>query len=133
MYSFGSKSAERLETIHPDLQIILVEGIKKINFTIIFGFRNQAEQDLAFRKKRSKVQWPNSKHNQSPSLAVDVAPWPLDWNDLSRFYYLAGIFMGIAHSKGIGLRFGGDWDMDGELTDNTFNDLGHFELTGSIK
>jgi len=25
-----------------------------------------------------------------PSDAVDVAPYPIDWNDKERFYYFAG-------------------------------------------
>ena len=39
-----------------------------------------------------------------------------------------GIAVGIAKRKGIKLRWGGDWDRDGELSDNRFNDLGHLEI-----
>ena len=69
-----------------------------------------------------------SKHNQEPSLAVDVAPWPIDWNDSHRFYHFAGFVLGIAAALNIRLRWGGDWDSDFDLRDQTFFDLPHFEL-----
>ena len=43
--------------------------------------------------------------------------------------YFAGMVMGIAKAKGIGLRWGGDWDQDTEVKDNGFDDMPHLELT----
>jgi len=63
-----------------------------------------------------------------PSLAVDVAPYPIDWNDRERFCYFAGYVKGIAKSLGTELRWGGDWDRDTQVKDNNFDDLPHFEL-----
>lgn len=76
----------------------------------------------------SKVRFPNSRHNVNPSLAVDVAPWPIDWMDTERFIYFGGYVKGIAAQLGIPIRWGGDWDGDFELKDNLFNDYGHFEI-----
>ena len=42
--------------------------------------------------------------------------------------YFAGMVMGIAKAKGIGLRWGGDWNQNTELKDNGFDDLPHFEI-----
>ena len=64
----------------------------------------------------------------NPSKAVDAYPYPVDFNDLNRMRYFAGIVMGIAAVKGIKLRWGGDWNQDTQLSDNKFNDLPHFEL-----
>jgi len=98
--------------------------------------------------KRTKVK--HSKHNESPSKAVDSAPWfpdrkipwpqtPKDWNDpvqrnkyvkdLNQFYHYAGFVEGMAASMGYSdrLRWGGDWDRDHDISDQTFNDLVHFE------
>jgi len=36
--------------------------------------------------------------------------------------------MGVASQMGIKIRWGGDWDSDGSVCDNKFNDLVHFEL-----
>ena len=44
--------------------------------------------------------------------------------------YFAGVVKGIASQMGIGIRWGGDWDMDTEVKDNRFDDLVHFELYG---
>lgn len=128
MYSFGQRSQERLATCHKDLQDIMNTAIKLIDFTVLWGHRGEQDQNKAFNAGRSKTTWPNSKHNQKPSMAIDIAPWPIDWHNKYRFYYMAGIVMGIAKEKGIDLRYGGDWDRDGELVDNSFDDLGHFEL-----
>ena len=72
--------------------------------------------------------YPNSKHNKLPSKAVDVAPYPIDWNDPDRFYHFAGYVRGIAEGMGIKIRWGGDWNGNFDLKDQNFYDLPHFEL-----
>jgi len=67
-------------------------------------------------------------HNHHPSLAVDVAPYPIDWENTNRFFYLAGLVEGIAAMMGVKVRFGGDWDSDKDFSDQKFNDLVHFEI-----
>jgi len=62
-----------------------------------------------------------------PAVAI-VCPYPIDWTDTDRFYYFAGHVMAVAAFLGVNLRYGGDWDGDKDLKDNTFNDLCHFEL-----
>lgn len=103
-----------------------------IDCTILCGVRWQPQQDEAFRTGLSKVKWPHSMHNPQPgqarSRAVDAAPYPINWNDRERFVYFAGIVQGVAHQQGLRLRWGGDWDGDNELWDQTFMDLSHFEL-----
>lgn len=128
MYRFGRASRERLSTCHSSLQEIFNEVIKIIDCSILVGHRGQEEQTQAFISKKSKLAWPNSKHNKTPSLAVDVAPYPIDWNDRGRFYFFAGVVKGVAASKGIKIRWGGDWDGDNDFKDQTFDDLVHFEL-----
>ncbi len=133
MPSFSQRSLERLATCDPRLQEILTKAIEIYDFTILQGHRSKEEQDKAFAEGRSKVKWPNSKHNTYPSKAVDIAPWfseqpHIRWDDRESFVYLAGIIKGIAHSLGYTIRWGGDWDRDNDLKDQTFNDLPHFEL-----
>ena len=128
MYKFGKSSEERLKTCHPRIQEILYEAIQIVDFSVLCGHRNQADQDDVFHKGMSKVKFPNSKHNSLPSLAVDVAPYPIDWNNLDRFTHLIGIIRGIAHARRIKIRCGIDWDSDGDITDHSFMDYPHFEL-----
>jgi peptidoglycan L-alanyl-D-glutamate endopeptidase CwlK len=128
MPQFSSQSLERLRTCHTSLQKVFNEVIKHVDCTILCGYRSEAEQQEAFRTGKSKVVFPNSKHNTNPSLAIDACPYPVDWNDTKRFYYFAGLVMGIAKNLGIELRYGGDWDSDFDLKDQNFFDLPHFEM-----
>jgi len=63
-----------------------------------------------------------------PSLAVDAAPYPIDWNDRDRWMRFSGFVLGVARAYGVTLRWGGDWDRDWDVADNRFNDWPHFEI-----
>lgn len=149
MPSFGETSTRRLEELDPRLQNVLRAAIVRgPDFTILEGFRPKDRQNEMVKKGLSKLSFPKSKHNQMPSLAVDIAPWPIDWpdykrrenpeeeikrliengDDLKRFHILAGYIFGQARLGGVPLRWGGDWDGDWKYTDQTFHDLPHFEL-----
>lgn len=133
MFRFGKRSEKNLETCHEDLQKVFREVIRYVDCAIICGHRGKEEQEQAFLEGRSKLRFPESKHNQLPSRAVDVLPYPVDWEDDRRFYYFAGFVMATAQSLGIELRYGGDWDGDYNLKDQNFFDLPHFELKGEKK
>jgi len=128
MPKFGKRSLDNLNTCHPDLQRLFNEVIKYYDCSVLCGHRTKEEQDAAYHDGRSKVQWPNGKHNSMPSKAVDVAPYPVDWSDTRRFYMFVGIVRGIAAMMGIKIRVGADWDGDMEVKDQNFHDLPHVEL-----
>lgn len=131
MYNYSRTSIDRLSTCHPKLQDLCYELIKLMDVTIVCGRRSKEAQDEAFNNGVSKVKWPNSKHNSTPSMAVDIAPYRkggIDWGDRERFAYMAGLMKGIAASRGVKIRWGGDWDNDGEIKDHRFIDMPHFEL-----
>lgn len=125
--AFGESSRGRLATIHPQLRDVLDEAIKKFDFAVISGHRGEVEQNEKFDEGTSTKRWLESKHNTEPSDGVDIAPFPIDWSDSRRFCYLAGWVMATADRMGVRLRWGGDWDMDTEIKDHRFSDLGHFE------
>ena len=129
-YRFGSRSRGRLSTCHPKLQVILARAMSYqiMDFTIVCGHRNEADQNEAHAIGASTKKWPNSNHNDFPSNAVDVAPWPIDWNDHLAFSRLAGIIEAAAAETGTLLRWGGDWDRDGGSRDQSFMDIGHLEI-----
>jgi len=117
-----------------------MEVIKVHDCTVIEGYRPPSVQIDLYYAKRSKVKF--GKHNVSPSNAVDVGPylgeikgipWPVPGSDtyikdLNQFYYFAGIVHAKAREMGISIRWGGDWDRDHYLSDQTFDDLVHFQL-----
>ena len=128
MNKFSQKSLDRLKGVEPELQELAHHVLRIHDCTVITGHRTEAEQQKAFDEKKSKVQYPNSKHNTYPSRAIDLSPFPIDWENTKRFYYFAGIVMGVADALGLHIRWGGDWDSDNDLDDQKFMDLVHFEL-----
>lgn len=120
MAKFSRRSLERLSTCHPDLQHIAHEAIKEIDFTVLCGHRTEEEQQQCFDNRTSKLKWPNSKHNSLPSRAMDLAPYPLDWEDEEAFEALADVILRVADELEIDIVWGGEWKM---------RDLPHFELT----
>lgn len=132
MYRFGRRSSREIATLNTDWRPVLHKAIRLMDFSVLQGTRSKEEQNELFAKGLSKVQYPNSKHNTVPSLAVDLAPYPIDWNDHIAFAHLAGIIRSCAMDFGHGIRWGGDWDSDGESNDQTFMDIGHFELVRDL-
>lgn len=128
---FSERSETRLSTADEKLQQVFHEVVKYFDCSVICGHRGQAEQDVAFKSGKSKLAWPGSKHNSKPAQAVDVAPYPIDWNDIQRFHFFAGFVLGTARQMGIELRWGGDWNQNTKVNDEHFRDLVHFELVGS--
>jgi len=142
MNSYSNSSKERLKECHRDLQLIFSTVLQSWDHTILTGHRDREEQNKKFVSGLSQVQWPNSKHNSRPSIAVDVSPYPIPKNwgagnrdEYEKFRYFAFYVLGVAdillqlgyidHA----LRWGGDWNMNLDVSDQTFNDLVHFELT----
>tara|TARA_R100000458_G_C8250041_1_gene227180 strand:+ start:955 stop:1347 length:393 start_codon:yes stop_codon:yes gene_type:complete len=129
MYKFGKKSKSNLSTCHKDLQKVFNEVIKYVDCSVLEGHRDEWRQNKLFDEGKTKVKFPMGRHNSSPSRAVDVTPYPVDWSDRERQTLFAGFVLGIARGMGIKLRWGGDWDKDFKVKDNRFDDFPHFELT----
>jgi peptidoglycan L-alanyl-D-glutamate endopeptidase CwlK len=134
MLSYGDRSERHLRTCHKDLQTIFREVIKFYDCSLICGHRNKAAQDKVFSDGMSKVQWPDSKHNTVPSVAIDAVPYPINWKDTNEMRHFAGVVQGVAQilfrrgEISHLVRWGGDWDKDNDLNDQSFMDLPHFEL-----
>jgi peptidoglycan L-alanyl-D-glutamate endopeptidase CwlK len=128
MPSFSTKSEDTLATCDHRLQQICDRVIKTYDFSVLEGYRSDERQEELYRQGKSKLRAGESKHNQDPSLAVDIAPYPIDWEDHKRFYLLAGMMFQAAYDIGYPIRWGGDWDRDWEHNDQSFHDLPHFEI-----
>ena len=142
MPAFGSQSRQRLATCHGDLQRLFYEVVKHFDCHVLEGHRSLERQQELYAQGRTTEGnivthkdgvAKRSKHQTSPSVAVDVVPWyktspHIRWDDEERFYYFAGFVMATALSMGIAIRAGCDWDRDTEVSDERFVDLPHFEL-----
>lgn len=140
---YGKTSRERLNTCHIDLQIIFEHVLPEWDHSVLCGERSKEDQMMAYNLKKSKLKYPDSKHNitkkRSKSMAADVAPYPIDWDDRERFVGFGCYVLGVADvllKAGVvshRLRWGGDWGhSDRELTPQSFDDLVHFELVEVI-
>jgi len=128
MPKFGTRSKNNLSEAHQDLQKLFNEVIKYFDCSVIEGYRGEEEQNRYYHAGKSKAKFPYGMHNQKPSRAVDVIPYPVVWTDEKRIYMFVGFVRGIASTLGIKIRCGADWDGDTEVKDQNFHDLPHFEL-----
>ncbi len=138
-FSFGKRSRDNLNTCHGDLIDLMNFAIKHtpIDFAVTEGHRTADRQELLFSQGMSKLDGvtKKSRHQSKPSEAVDIAPYPIDWDGpfaRYRFYWLSGVIMAHASRLAIPITFGGDWDGDGDLSNQSVFDLPHFELKGLV-
>ena len=119
MPKFSHRSKKRLKSCHKDLQKLMNEVIKYYDISILEGHRDKMAQEDAFNMGASRAHFGESLHNSKPSMAVDIAFWPISWQDLKEFHYMAGLVEGIASQMKIEIKWGGRF---------SFFDGPHFEL-----
>ena len=130
MPRFGKRSKERLRGVDARLVNVLNEVVKYFDITVIEGLRSQKRQDELVAEGKSKTKF--GKHVLGK--AVDIAPYPIDWQARDDFHLLGGFVLGVASQMGVNVRWGGAWSASslykGKRTtkDNSFDDLVHFEL-----
>lgn len=121
MPSFSTRSKKNLAGAHPLLQQLFNEVIKDFDCTVLDSQRGKAAQEEAFRRGNSKARHGQSPHNYAPSLAVDVVPYPIDWDNIAAFRRLVNVVKRKAKALGIPISCGADW--------RSFKDYPHHELT----
>ena len=130
-FKYSQTSLERLYTCHSDLITICKTAIviSPIDISVVCGHRDKEAQNKAYNENRSDFKWPHSMHNQTPSKAVDLAPYidgRIQWKHEKGLYLIAGLVIGIGYKLGIKIRWGGAWN--GTLnTEFQRKDLYHFE------
>jgi peptidoglycan L-alanyl-D-glutamate endopeptidase CwlK len=128
MPKFGKRSKDRLKGVDAKLQNVLNEVVKIYDVFVIEGVRSKERQKELYAQGATKVLY--SKHMDG--LAVDIAPYPYDPDDIKRFFYMAGIIKTVALSLRLTVRWGGDWNQDQEFAgrdpNQKFNDYVHFEI-----
>jgi peptidoglycan L-alanyl-D-glutamate endopeptidase CwlK len=122
MPQFSNKSKLNLLTCDQKLQELCFDAIGVVDFSVICGHRGKEAQNKAYKDGDSRAKWGESRHNISPSRAVDLLPYPYGYDDINQFYQLAGVMKALAFNKGYNLKWGGDFE--------GFFDGAHFELGG---
>jgi peptidoglycan LD-endopeptidase CwlK len=131
MPKFSQSSLEKLGECDIRLQEVFNEVVKYFDCSIVTGHRGQAEQHQAFISGKSKLDFPDSKHNSTPSKAVDAMPYynnGIRWSDNVDTALFVGFVLGVATKMGIILRCGAFWDNPYDIKNNAFADMDHFEV-----
>jgi hypothetical protein len=133
----SKKSIAIRNNAHFDIQRVLNLAITRFDFTILCSHRNMADQEKAKAEGKSNAHFGASPHNYVPAVAVDIAPYPVNWGEegtpeekhaaLKRFYDLSVVMLQCAKELNVPLRWGGDWDGN-PSTPNKLTDLPHYEL-----
>jgi len=121
-YKLGTRSLQSLSGVHPDMVAVVKRAIEitGVDFTVIEGIRNINRQRELFKAGKSTTM--NSRH--ITGHAVDMVPWPVDWEDLERFEVMSEAMKTAAEELEIPIVWGGDW--------KSFYDAPHFELDRKV-
>jgi len=151
-FKFGKTSLERLTTVDPRLAAVCHLALSKspIDFMVLEGKRTVERQHQLFGQGRNAEQLRRAgvdpkharpdmdvvtwtlKSNHFTGRAVDLVPYPVDWNDLSKFNAMAKVMMEAAKELGTPIRWGADWDRDGNPREKGESDSPHFELAPEV-
>lgn len=106
-YALGERSRKSLEGVHPDLVSVVERAIKltEQDFMVIEGLRTVERQKKLLAEGKSKTM--NSRH--LTGHAVDLCPYPVDWNDHSKFKAIADAMKEAAEELNVPIEWGGDW------------------------
>lgn len=140
-YTLSARSRSRLVGVHPDLVRVVEEAIRltTVDFAVLEGVRTPERQRELYAQGRTKpgpiVTWTKTSNHFAAAdgygHAVDLVPSPVDWEGPTRFPKfdaIAKAMFAAANKLGIAIRWGADWDQDGNLRDRGESDSPHFEL-----
>jgi len=108
-YKWGKASQDRLATCDKRLQDLANMMLERSDFdlTVTCGYRTKDEQEEAFKNGKSRAVFGKSKHNTFPSQAIDITPYPQNWdkNDI-RWWKMIALAYEVARIKNIKIRSG---------------------------
>ena len=150
-FNLSQKSLDRLNGVDERLQRVVKRAIQltKQDFMVLEGVRTRQQCMVNYGKgrtitecvakdvpaqyanpKAAKVTWLNdpfaSKHVNGK--AVDLVPYPVDWNDLKKFDVIAQAMLEASKELGIAIRWGADWNSNGRPRERGESDSPHFEI-----
>ena len=134
----SARSLANLQGVHPQLVAVVRRAIQITtqDFAVLQSVRTQQAQADLYAQGRTKpgkiVTWTlRSKHIPGAdgySHAVDIVPYPVDWNTPAKFDAVARAMFAAAKELGVSIRWGADWDRDGKPREKGETDSPHFEL-----
>lgn len=124
----GQRSLDRLKGVNPSLVAVFKRACETMPFdvTVLEGLRTYERQQELLKQGATKV----SVSRHMSGNALDIAPYPIDWNDLERFQIVAEHMFKAAEELGVVIRWGGTWErtFTKPVKWAKFLDAPHFEL-----
>jgi peptidoglycan L-alanyl-D-glutamate endopeptidase CwlK len=122
---FYTEKAEKIKEIAAKVASKNQKGVDRItiskeDFTVIEGLRTMERQRKLLAQGFTKTL--NSRH--LTGHAVDICPYPIDWNDHQRFTTVSQAMKEAAQKLNVPIVWGGDWK-------NGW-DKPHYELTRQV-
>jgi peptidoglycan L-alanyl-D-glutamate endopeptidase CwlK len=133
-YKLSERSLERAKDVNPKLIDIILLAIRRtpIDFGVAYqgGKRTAEEQNLLFKEGYSKCDGYEilSKHQTGNAIDLNIFVGSKVVENKEMLCVIAGVMFACANELNVKLRWGLDWDSDGDIRDNTFNDQYHFEI-----
>ena len=132
-FVLSKTSKARLVGVDEDLVRVVYRAleISKRDFMVLEGLRTLQRQKELYAQGRTTpgkiVTWTmQSKHLLGK--AVDLGPYPLDWNDRAGFEEIKRAMFQAADELGVKIRWGSDWNQNGIPYEKGEYDSPHFEL-----
>jgi peptidoglycan L-alanyl-D-glutamate endopeptidase CwlK len=139
-FALGARSLSRLTGVHPRLVAVVKRAIalSDQDFLVLEGVRTPERQKELYAQGRTKpgqkVTWTltsnHFKQADGYGHAVDLCPFPVDWNAASKFDAIYKAMFLASKELDIPIRSGMDWDRDGVLREAKESDSPHYELHG---
>lgn len=132
-FKLGKTSLSRLQGVDETLVNVVKRAIEisEVDFTVMEGVRTLERQRELYAQGRTApgkiVTW-TMKSRHIEGKAVDLVPYPLDWNDLEKFNKIKDAMFQAARELDVNLRWGADWDGDGHYREKGEYDSPHFEI-----
>ena len=124
-FAFSQSSLSRLKGVHPKLIAVaeqaLSYGVMDLTILPDGGARTLDKEKEMIAGGHSETL--NSKHLIQPDgfgHAIDIAPFPVDFNDIPEFTTMATLMFRAAMDLHIEIVWGGHW--------HEFKDYSHFQL-----
>ena len=147
-WTWDDRSCGVMNELRQDLAKVIdaARMVSAVEFQLVDGARTIDEQRKLFKAGKSKINpdgldpkdlVAQAKHvvnkvepkARAVDIIIRVKDKPQHTYDRQHLCYVAGVVQSEGTRRGIAIRWGGNWDRDGEIiTDQTFQDLVHFEV-----
>ncbi len=133
-FKLSDRSLERARDVNPKLINLILLAIRRtpIDFGVAWmgGKRTAEEQNQLFKEGYSQCDGYEklSKHQSGDAIDLNIFVGSRLVENKEMLCVVAGVMFSCANELGINLRWGLDWNGNGDIRDNKFNDMYHFEI-----